>query len=101
MIKRLLHNKMVVFGTVVILAMIFLAVAAPWLTPYDYKTNHLGERLLAPSSLHLMGTDDYGKDVWTRLIYGARVSLKVSFLSVMLALSIGSTIGFICGYFRG
>ncbi len=46
MIKRLLHNKMVVFGTVVILAMIFLAVAAPWLTPYDYKTNHLGERLL-------------------------------------------------------
>ena len=100
MIKRLLHNKMVVFGTVVILAMIFLAVAAPWLTPYDYKTNHLGERLLAPSSLHLMGTDDYGKDVWTRLIYGARVSLKVSFLSVMLALSIGSTIGFICGYFR-
>ena len=45
MIKRLLHNKMVVFGTVVILAMIFLAVAAPWLTPYDYKTNHLGERL--------------------------------------------------------
>ncbi len=41
MIKRLLHNKMVVFGTVVILAMIFLAVAAPWLTPYDYKTNHL------------------------------------------------------------
>ena len=72
MIKRLLHNKMVVFGTVVILAMIFLAVAAPWLTPYDYKTNHLGERLLAPSSLHLMGTDDYGKDVriYLRLLPG-------------------------------
>lgn len=101
MIKRLLHNKMVVIGAVVILTMIFLAAAAPWLSPYDYKINHLGERLLAPSFNHIMGTDNYGKDVWTRLIYGARISIKLSFLSVVLALSVGTTIGFTCGFFRG
>lgn len=101
MLKRMLHNRMVVIGAIVILFMIFLAVAAPFLTPYDYKTNHLAERMLAPSFQHIMGTDNYGKDVWTRLIYGARVSIKVSFLSVVLALSIGTTIGFACGFFRG
>lgn len=101
MIKRMLHNRMVVIGAIVILIMIGLAVFAPFLTPYDYKTNHLSERMLAPSFQHIMGTDNYGKDVWTRLIYGARVSIKVSFLSVVLALTIGTTIGFSCGYFRG
>ena len=73
MLKRMINNRMVVVGAIVVLIIIGLAVFAPYLTPYDYKTNHLTERMLSPSLKHIMGTDNYGKDVWTRLIYGARV----------------------------
>ncbi|MDO5424770.1 MAG: ABC transporter permease [Eubacteriales bacterium] len=101
MLKRLLHNKMIVAGAVIILIMVFLAVAAPILTPYDYAANSLSEMLNPPSLKHIMGTDAYGKDVWTRLIYGARISIKVSFISVLIALLSGTAIGLLCGYFRG
>lgn len=101
MIKRLLKNRMVVAGVSIILLMVLLAVCAPLLTPYDYAENDLGQRLMAPSAEHLMGTDNYGRDVWTRLIYGARISIKVSFLSVLLALTAGTAIGFLCGFFKG
>ncbi|MDR1440099.1 MAG: ABC transporter permease [Clostridiales bacterium] len=101
MVKKLLSNKMVVVSLILILAVVFVTVAAPALTSYSYAQNSLKERYAAPSAAHVMGTDEYGRDVFTRLIYSGRVSITVSFLSVLIALAIGSALGYAGGYFKG
>ena len=100
---QLKKNKGAIIGLVLILLVIILALCAPLI--YDYKTdiikNHVRERMLFPSSEHPFGTDDLGRDILARVIWGARYSLAVGVVAVMFALVIGVTLGAIAGYVGG
>ena len=91
----------------VLALLIFAGIAAPLLTPYDPVDNNLIESLQPPawvvggSSEHLLGTDSFGRDVLTRILYGAHVSMVVVVFSLAIALVIGTTIGIVAGYFGG
>ena len=79
----------------------FSALFAPWITPYSYETQNTLNTLATPSFSHVMGTDRLGRDLFSRLIYGARVSLFVGILTTLLALLIGVIYGSISGYVGG
>ncbi len=97
-IKRLLKNKSGVFGLGLIVFLLLMALAAPLLVPQDPLQQNLKERLQAPSLLHWLGTDDLGRDLLSRLIYGSRVSLLVGFIAVTLSTLLGSFVGLCAGY---
>ena len=99
--KRLLRNKAFVFGGAVVLVFLLLAFFPQLFTHYNPIEKDLASRLLPPSASHWFGTDDLGRDICARVIYGARVSLQVGLLSVGIALIIGSLIGVVAGYFGG
>ncbi len=101
--KRLLRNKTAVMGLIVVCALIFLALIAPLMFDYEgvvIKQN-IKERLQTPSSAHPFGTDEMGRDIFARVIYGGRNSLFISFIAVVISLSLGGVIGSIAGYFGG
>lgn len=88
-------------GTVILGILIAIAVFAPLLTPFDPIKQDPARALLGPSAQHLLGTDQLGRDVWTRLLYGARIDLEVGFLAVALPFVVGTAIGCVAGYFGG
>lgn len=88
-------------AALIILTLAVVAVLAPWLAPYDPFKLNPGAILKAPSALNWMGTDEYGRDVMSRIIWGSRVSLLVGLMSVGLGTTTGAVIGLICGYFGG
>ncbi len=89
------------FGLAIVLLMSFAALLAPWLAPYSPDELHLDAILAAPSADHWLGTDRLGRDVFSRLLYGGRVSLWVGFVAVGISISIGTLLGLVSGYFRG
>ena len=89
------------FGLAIVLLMSFAALLAPWLAPYPPDELHLDAILAAPSADHWLGTDRLGRDVFSRLLYGGRVSLWVGFVAVGISISIGTLLGLVSGYFRG
>jgi peptide/nickel transport system permease protein len=89
------------FGAAVILAMIFAAVLANWIAPYDPLAADYGAMLAAPSEAHWLGTDSYGRDVLARVVYGARTALAVGFLSSLAGSTVGALIGVASAYFGG
>ena len=99
--KRLLKNKIALFGLGIILILIVTAILAPIIAPYDPIETDILQRLKAPSGEHLLGTDDLGRDILSRLIYGSRISLQVGVISVSFALIFGVTIGLLAGYYGG
>jgi peptide/nickel transport system permease protein len=99
--KRLLRNFAFTSGLILTVAIIFMALAAPLLAPYDPNLQDTSRRLEAPSKQHLLGLDDLGRDVLSRIIWGARISLIVGFSVVIIASLIGVTLGAISGYFGG
>lgn len=84
------------FGLVVLLALL-----APWLSPHDPLEQNILDRLQSPSADFWLGTDYYGRDILSRLLYGARISLYIGVVSIVAAMLIGSTIGILAGYFGG
>jgi len=88
-------------GFVLTLVLIVIALAAPLIAPFDPSSQDTARRLEGPSKSHLLGLDDLGRDVLSRIVYGARVSLRVGFSVVLLASSIGIALGAIAGYFGG
>lgn len=100
-IKKLLKNKFAVIGLTIIFLLIFIAVLAPLISPYTPSEQNLSERLLKPSMEHLCGTDDLGRDIFTRMIYGSRISLVVGFISVFIILIIGTFLGIVSGFYGG
>jgi peptide/nickel transport system permease protein len=98
--RELVRNK---FGlaAILILAVLTLASLFAFLSPYDPNKMEIQDRLQAPSWSHLFGTDDYGRDYFTRALYGGRVSLAVGFLAMIIATALGTTVGTISGYFGG
>jgi ABC-type dipeptide/oligopeptide/nickel transport system permease subunit len=91
----------VVFGAIVILVFISVALSAPWLAPYDPLEQNLRARLQQPSTAHLLGTDEMGRDTMSRIIYGSRISLMVGIIVVTVAGVIGMFMGLAAGYFGG
>jgi peptide/nickel transport system permease protein len=99
--RQLLRNFAFMSGLILTVALIVVALAAPLLAPFDPDVQDSGNRLQPPSRQHLLGLDDLGRDVLSRIIFGARVSLRVGFSVVILASVIGITLGAIAGYFGG
>ena len=84
-----------------LLAVVFVALAAPLLTPYDYATQNLPGAFAAPNAVHWLGTDEFGRDLLTRIFYGARTSLTVSSIAIGISVFAGMVLGAAAGYFGG
>lgn len=98
---RMRKNKLAMFGLIVVLVILFLTIFANFLTAYDPAAQDYPNRFLYPSLEHLMGTDNYGRDLWTRVLYGGRVSLLVALISVVIGIVVGGFFGATAGYFGG
>ncbi|MDA9652344.1 ABC transporter permease [Pseudomonadota bacterium] len=99
--RRLLANKAAVSGGVILCILITLAIFAPWIAPHSYSYQNLDLGAQPPSSNFFLGTDTLGRDLFSRILYGARVSLMVGFVATGVALVIGVSWGIIAGYFGG
>jgi ABC-type dipeptide/oligopeptide/nickel transport system permease subunit len=98
---RLRRNKLAVFGLVVVVILAFAAIFGPYLTPYDFLSQDLNSRNIAPSLSHLFGTDDLGRDVFSRVVYGTRTAFLVAIVVTFIAVVIGVTLGALAGFFGG
>jgi peptide/nickel transport system permease protein len=90
-----------IFGLVVIGVQVAVAVLAPWITPHDPTQTYPNSVLAHPSGQFWFGTDELGRDIFSRVIYGARVSLQISVICVGIAAVVGSTLGILAGFYRG
>lgn len=99
--RRLRRNRAAIVGGVIVLLFVFIAVLAPWLSPYPPNEGDLTKRLKPPCREHLLGTDPLGRDLLSRVIYGARISLQIQIISVSIALVVGTLLGLIGGYYGG
>ncbi len=99
MLNRLLKRNSIIFGGSVLILLVIMAIFAPWITSYDPLDVKVENRLHSPSSEHLFGTDQLGRDVFSRVIYGTRISLRIGFISVLISFIIGSFLGITSGYF--
>jgi peptide/nickel transport system permease protein len=99
--RRLKANRLAVFGLIVIAVLVAVAFIGPWISPYDFLSQDLEARNQAPSLAHWFGTDDLGRDVLSRVIYGARTALLVAIVVTGIALVIGVVLGAIAGYVGG
>lgn len=97
----LIKNKRAMIGLFVIILLILMAVFADYVTPYGMREQNLSNALQSPNREHWFGTDDLGRDVFSRLIYGTRVSLTVGVSAVVLSLSVGGVLGVLSGYYKG
>ncbi len=97
--QRFLKNKMALAGSIIVISFFAVSLLAPWLAPYDPGAIDLKLVLIPPSAAHLLGTDQLGRDVLSRMIWGAKISLKVGFAATGLAIFIGTILGAIAGYY--
>ena len=95
------RNPLAVIGFIIIAGILLLALIAPLIAPYDPDAINVKAILLSPTSNHLMGTDGLGRDVFSRMLFGARISLMVGFVAVGIATIIGIILGAIAGFYRG
>jgi peptide/nickel transport system permease protein len=100
-VSKFLKNKLAVIGLIVLTFIILSAVLAPVIAPYPPDQQNLLDRLKPPSKDHLLGTDKFGRDLLSRLLYGGRISLLVGFAAVAGAITIGTIVGATAGYFGG
>ena len=99
--RRLLANKAALAGGIIIFILMFLAIFAPWIAPHSYSYQNLELGAQPPSADFILGTDTLGRDLFSRILYGARVSLLVGFVATGVALIIGVSWGIVAGYFGG
>lgn len=99
--KNFRKNKLATAGLIFICFMLIMAILGPILSPYTYDQQDLTSRNALPSLRHLFGTDKFGRDIFVRVMYGARISLSVGFASAVINLIIGVVYGGFCGYFGG
>ena len=99
--RRLRKNRLALFGLAVLTAFILIALLTPWLAPYAYDSQNLDLGASPPSAEHWLGTDIFGRDLLTQIMYGGRISLAVGFVATAVALVIGVTWGAVAGYVGG
>jgi peptide/nickel transport system permease protein len=103
-IRKLSRNKLSVLGALFLFIAITLAICAPWVSPYPedaFNAVNFTDQLQAPSLKHIMGTDEAGRDVFTRVLYGARISLTLAIVVLSISVSIGIPLGICAGYYGG
>jgi len=98
---RMKRNKMAMTGLFIIVALVVVAIFAPQIAPFGYNEQNLRYRFLSPSGTHWFGTDNLGRDIFSRIIYGSRVSLQIGLISIGIATLVGGLIGSIAGYYGG
>ena len=98
---RLRKNKLALFGGITLVLFVIIAILTPWIAPYSYETQNLDLGATPPSAAHWLGTDIFGRDLLTQIMYGGRISLAVGFVATSVALVIGITWGAIAGYVGG
>lgn len=101
LLRKLLRKPLAVIGLVIVALLVVMAFCAPLVAPHDPLKADFGAILQAPSAKYLLGTDEVGRDVLSRLIFGARASLQAGFLAVLIAVGIGVPLGVISGYYGG
>ena len=99
--RRLRKNRMAMFGLCVLVLLVFLAIFADIVAPYGYDEQNYSQMLELPSWQHIMGTDNYGRDIFSRIVYGTRISLLIGFISLAISTVVGSILGACAGYFGG
>src|SRR5690606_29278742 len=99
--NALRRNRLSWISIGLLLLIVPAAAFAPMIAPYDPLKQNILHRLSAPSAQFWLGTDSFGRDVLSRLLYGARISLAIGFLSVMIAMAVGSALGILAGYIGG
>lgn len=101
MFQLLIKNKAALVGLIIIIVLVFIALFGKFLMPYDPYSGVLSQSLKPPSAAHLFGTDEQGRDIFSRIIDGTKISLRVGVIAVSIALSIGTVIGAAAGYYGG
>ena len=99
--KRLKRNKLAIVGMVVLIIIFIICIIGPWIIPYDYQAYDYSNTKQPPSAEHIMGTDLYGRDIFSRLIIGTRISVPIGFAVVIIAFAVGGTLGAIAAYYGG
>ncbi len=97
--RRFRQNKAAMLGLLILFIIIFCAVFANYIAPYDYSKQDLKSRFIAPCAEHIFGTDNFGRDIFSRVLYGARISLRVGLISVMFSILVGGTLGAIAAFY--
>lgn len=98
---RLKKNRTAIFSLILLMVLILTAVFAKYIAPYPYDLQNPDEAFLSPSAKHWLGTDNFGRDILSRIIYGSRISLFVGFSSIFFAIIVGGLLGAIAGYYSG
>jgi len=101
MLRALAANPLAALGLAIVAALILTAVFAPWIAPYSPVGQDLGNRLMPPSAAHWMGTDELGRDIFSRVVHGARITLAIVILVAVIAAPLGLLVGAVSGYFGG
>ena len=102
MLRHVRKIEPIALGLLLALALLCgLAIFAPWISPYDPDLQSIAERLQTPSAAHWLGTDSLGRDLFTRILFGARLSLSIGFATALFSLTLGTITGSIAGYFGG
>ena len=99
--KRLKRNRMAMIGMVIILLLIACAIFAPLIAPYDYEYQDYNAILQPPSGTHLMGTDNFGRDIFSRVVYGTRISIPIGLICVCISSTVGGTFGALAAFYGG
>lgn len=99
--RRFKKNRRALLGLGILIFLVFLAVFANVVSPYDPTVQDIPNKLQGPSMAHLMGTDQYGRDILSRVIFGTRISLMVGIVSTSMAVVVGGTLGSVAGYYGG
>src|SRR5712691_758940 len=94
-------NRLSVIGIAIVVVFVVVAIFAPWIAPHDVGATNLTIRYMGPSAAHWFGTDSTGRDVFSRVVFGARISLEVGIIVVVVSAIVGTVIGAIAGYYGG
>ena len=94
-------NRLTIIGLAIVVTMVLVAIFAPWIATYDVGATDLSMRYLAPSTAHWFGTDSTGRDIFSRVVFGSRISLQVGIVVVAVSTVIGTVLGAIAGYYGG
>jgi peptide/nickel transport system permease protein len=100
-LKAFNTNKTSWIGLAVFLIVVVLAILAPWIAPFDPNDQNILEKLRAPTAEHWLGTDSFGRDTLSRVLYGARISLIIGTVSTLIAMVVGAAIGLLAGWHGG
>ncbi|WEK03355.1 MAG: ABC transporter permease [Candidatus Devosia phytovorans] len=100
-LPKALTNTSLVIGALISLTIILLAIFAPYVSTHGIEQMDMRNRFEGPTLEHILGTDNFGRDLWSRLVFGARISLTIAVISVGVSAAIGTTVGLVAGYFGG